>query len=375
MAIWDDYLNERLDKKREEGLLRSLVTSDGLIDFCSNDYLGLANHPSLKEISSTHLSSGSTGSRLISGNSKLAEDTESMIASYHNAEAALLFNTGYMANVGLFSCIASKDDCFISDEYIHASIIDGMRLNPAHRFKFRHNDMEDMERKLKLTNGRKFVAVESIYSMDGDAAPLPEIVELCNRYNAALIVDEAHATGIYGKDGKGLVSQYHLEEFVFARVHTYGKAMGLHGAAVLGSQVLRTFLINHARSFIFSTALPPHLYLQIQKAYKLLPDADREGLFNLINHFGDAIKGIQGLNFIDSSSPIQGIILGDNQRTISLANHLIEKGYFMKGILSPTVAKGTERIRICIHSFNTKEQIDEVVREVKSFAEENQLIP
>jgi 8-amino-7-oxononanoate synthase len=364
MGIWDAYLNERLTKKQEEGLLRTLVTSDGLIDFCSNDYLGFANHPSLKENLSINLGSGSTGSRLISGNSKLAEDTETMIASFHNAESALLFNTGYMANVGLFSCIATKDDCFISDEYVHASIIDGMRLNPAHRFKFRHNDLEDLESKLKLAKGRKFVAVESIYSMDGDAAPLPEIVELCKKYDSALIVDEAHATGIYGKHGEGLVSQFHLEEFVLARVHTYGKAMGLHGAAVLGSKALRMFLINHARSFIFATALPPHLYLQIQEAYRLLPDANRAILFNLINHFRAGIKGIEGIRFIDSSSPIQGIIIGDNYKTTALANHLRDKGFFIKAILSPTVPKGSERIRICIHSFNTKEQIDGFLNEV-----------
>ncbi len=217
------------------------------------------------------LPSGATGSRSITGNSQLAEETEQLIANFHGREAALIFNTGYMANVGLFSCIAGKGDTFISDEYIHASMIDGMRLSYANRLRFKHNDIADLEKKLKIATGNKIVAVESIYSMDGDEAPLKEIVAACKKHDALLIVDEAHATGVYGDKGDGLVCKYGLQNDVYAVVHTFGKALGLHGAVVTGSKVLRNFLLNQARSFIFTTALPPHNYLLVQKAYGLLP--------------------------------------------------------------------------------------------------------
>ena len=307
------------------------------------------------------LPSGATGSRSITGNSLLAEETEQLIANFHNREAALIFNTGYMANVGLFSCIAAKGDTYISDEFIHASIIDGMRLSYANRLRFKHNDLADLEKKLQLATGKKIVVVESIYSMDGDEAPLIEMAQLCKRYDALLIVDEAHATGLYGDKGNGLVCQYRLENEVYACIHTFGKAIGLHGAAITGSKVLRNFLINQARSFIYTTALPPHHYLQIQLAYQLLPSGKRKALHGLVDYFRQAIAVNKNINFINSHSPIQGIMVGDNFATKALSNHLVEKGFFVRPILSPTVPVGKERIRICIHSFNTKEEIEGLV--------------
>lgn len=365
----DDHLQKKLDKRKAEGLYRELVCPAGSIDFSSNDYLGFSQLPELiiPENFTSALKAGATGSRLISGNSPVAEDTEQMIAAFHHAEAALIFNSGYHANIGLFSCIASKDDTVISDEFIHASIIDGIRLSHARRFKFRHNSTVDLEKKLQLAGGNIFVVVESIYSMDGDEAPLTEVAALCEKYNAFLIVDEAHATGLYGTNGEGLVCQYNLEEKVYARIITFSKAIGLHGAAVTGSNVLRNFLINHARSFIYTTALPPHCYLQIQQAYKLLPFANREGLFQLINHFRKASSNFKNISFSISHSPIQGIVVGDNFKARSLANHLYSKGVFAKAILSPTVPAGTERLRICLHVFNTTEQIDKLLELVNEF--------
>ncbi len=362
--IFDQYLLQKLEEKKSIGTLRTLVHATGKIDFSSNDYFGFAQSGLLNEIEKNNLPSGATGSRSITGNSALAEETEQLIAQFHNREAALIFNTGYMANVGLFSCIAGKGDTFISDEYIHASMIDGMRLSYASRLRFKHNDVFDLEKKIKAAAGKKIVAVESVYSMDGDEAPLEKIAQLCKKYEALLIVDEAHATGFYGNKGHGLVCQHKLENDVYACIHTFGKAVGLHAAAVTGSNVLRNYLINQARSFIYTTALPPHNYLQIQKAYQLLPAADREGLASLINCFREATKKLTGVSFIDSHSPIQGIMVGDNFKTKALATYLFDKGFFVRAILSPTVPVGKERIRICLHSFNTKEQVDNLLNEV-----------
>jgi 8-amino-7-oxononanoate synthase len=362
---FDKFLQEKLDEREASGLLRTLTQVNSKIDFSSNDYLGFSQLPQLKIEDS--FPSGSTGSRLITGNPAIAEETEKMIAAFHGFEAALIFNTGYMANLGLLSCIATKNDTFISDEYIHASMIDGMRLGFPTRLKFRHNDVDDLEWKLIQAKGKKFVVIESVYSMDGDTAPLKEIVEMCKKHDALLIVDEAHATGVFGNKGEGLVAYYGLQKEVYACVYTFGKALGLHGAVITGSNTLRNYLINHARPFIYATALPPHIYTQVQSAYKLLPTADRKSLIELIDHFIEASKKIENIRFIESCSPIQGVIVGDNIKAKALATHLNKKGFFVKAILSPTVPAGMERLRICLHTFNTKEQVDQLLNEIKNF--------
>lgn len=367
---FDAYLQQKLDEKKTAGTLRSLIYADDKIDFSSNDYFGFAKSGLLTLDPDSYryeLPSGATGSRSITGNSQLAEATEQLIAAFHGREAALIFNTGYMANVGLFSCIAGKGDTYISDEYIHASMIDGMRLSYANRLRFKHNDIAGLEKKLANAAGRKIVAVESIYSMDGDEGPLKEIALVCKNHDALLIVDEAHATGVYGDKGDGLVCRYGLQNDVYAVVHTFGKALGLHGAVVTGSTVLRNFLLNQARSFIFTTALPPHNYLLLQKAYSLLPTADRNKLYGLVEYFRQKISEVKTIGFIESHSPIQGILVGDNFKTKALATHLFDKGFFVRPILSPTVPVGKERIRICIHSFNTLAEIDSLVAAIKNF--------
>ena len=368
---FDTLLQERLDDRESKNLHRSLTLNDSKIDFSSNDYLGFSKLPALKTKVDSALGAGSTGSRLISGNSGEAEKTEEIIARFHHAEAALIFNCGYMANVGLFSSIANKGDTIISDAYIHASIIDGIRLSLANKFKFSHNNIADLEQKLKRASGNKFVVVESLYSMDGDEAPLQLIADLCDKYHALLLVDEAHATGVFGNNGEGLVSKYQLQEKVFARVFTYGKALGLHGAAVTGSATLRNYLINFSRPFIYSTALPPHTCQQIQIAYQLLPQANRQPLFDLIDYFKNSVKTLSEYSFIDSPSQIQGIIIGDNTKAKNLSDYLLQKGMYAKAILSPTVPAGTERLRICLHSYNTTSQVDLLLEEIQNFLELN----
>ncbi len=247
----EDFLIKKIEERKSAGSLRQLKLVRGMVDFCSNDYLGLA---SLLKVGNPGLQLGSTGSRLLAGNYPLIEEVEMEIAEFHQSEAGLIFNSGYDANVGLLSCVAQKNDTIIYDSLSHASIRDGVRLSFAQSWAFNHNDLVDLEKKLQLATGQLFVVTESVFSMDGDKAPLVEIVELCKTYKAALVVDEAHATGIIGDKGAGLVQAMGLQQHCLARVHTFGKALGCHGAIVLGSKILRTYLINFARSLIYTTA-------------------------------------------------------------------------------------------------------------------------
>ncbi len=246
-------------------------------------------------------------------------------------------------------------------------MIDGMRLSTASRFRFRHNDVEDLRKKLDQATGRRIVVIESLYSMHGDRAPLKEIADVCDQCGAVLVVDEAHATGVYGERGEGLVTAEGLSNRVFACVFTFGKALGLHGAAVTGSTTLRNYLINFARPFIYSTGLPPQVYRQVQMAYRLLPSADRESLFRNVLYFRRKMGELTEVPFISGDSPIQGIVIGNNERATELASHLLRKGFYSKAILSPTVPPGSERLRICLHSFNTTDQIDLFLKEVSIF--------
>jgi len=355
----------KLEKAKQEGLLRKLFINTDKIDFCSNDYLGLAKGQTEQQECFKH--SGATGSRLISGNSIEAEKAEQYIAKYHGFEAALLFNSGYMANVGLCASISGKDDTFIVDELAHASIMDGVRLGLASKFNFKHNDLNSLENKLKIAKGQVFVFVESLYSMDGDEAPLMQIADLCEQYKAHLIVDEAHAVGVWGPDGKGLVCKHKLQDKVFACVYTYGKAFGLHGAAIVGSEVLRNYLINFSRTFIYSTALPSETYRQIHQTYLKLPEINRQPLFDLINYFKKKAQTLKGYSFIESNSQIQGIVVGENSKAVLLSEYLKQEGFFVIPIRSPSVPKGTERIRICLHIFNNFEQVDLLFEKLKKF--------
>lgn len=360
----DAKLQEALDVRKQDSLFRSLIVNEGMIDFCSNDYLSLARSEKLRTEVQNQLNSipslnGSTGSRSISGNTNFAEVLEKEIATFHLAEAGLLFNSGYDANLGLFSCIASKGDTLICDELIHASIIDGCRLSYANRFKFAHNDLNDLEKKLQQAKGSVFVAVESVYSMDGDISPLKEVADLCEKYQANLIVDEAHATGVFGEQGRGLVNEYGLEDKVFARVHTFGKALGAHGAIVVGSDTLRNYLINFARSFIFTTALPLSSLLHINYAYKELTaeELDTNALHTRIRLFKEQLELASDYYLIESRSPIQSLIIKGNEKTRAVASQLQQQGFDVRAILSPSVPVGKERLRISLHLHNTESQI------------------
>ena len=366
----ETYIQQKLTARQSAGNYRMLKPGNDLIDFCSNDYLGFARSAVLKENifaevnANPNTLNGSTGSRLISGNLTYTEELESKIAAVHQSEAGLIFNSGYDANLGLFSSLPQKGDTIIHDELIHASIIDGARLSHANRYTFRHNDLESLEGKLKQAKGICYVVIESVYSMDGDTPPIEAILTLTEQYAAHLIVDEAHAVGLYPY---GLVSHLGLQARIFARVVTFGKALGLHGAVVLGSDALRQYLINFARSFIYTTAASFHQIAAIKTAYDLLAKADDEiaQLRKNISLFKLGVSTTPG--YINSDSVIQCILLNSNQKAQALAQHLQETGFDVRAILSPTVAVGAERIRMCLHSFNTPEQISLLTATINNY--------
>ncbi len=351
----DSKLHKKLSERHEKGTLRSLSSFEGLVDFYSNDYLGWTQEP-ISFIGN----SGATGSRLISGNSKVAEESEAEIAKYFNSESALMFSSGYDANIGFFSAVPQKDDTILYDSEIHASVRDGIRMGIANSFSFRHNNLQHLEEKLsKTTSGAIYVAVESLYSMNGDTAPLNELVSLCERYSAYLIVDEAHAGGVLGEQGKGL--GFEFSNRIFARVITFGKAYGSHGACVLSNSDLRDYLVNFARSFIYTTALPNYVFSHNAAIVSNDENLSRmEMLQENLKYFRESMFGDSLPS--DTRSPIQIVPVGSINETKRLAERIISSGISVKPIFSPTVPEGKECIRICIHAFNTKEEMDRLIK-------------
>lgn len=359
----DKKLIQKIEDRKLKGTFRSLSCYTGIVDFYSNDYLGLSEIVSEIEVSKM----GSTGSRLISGNSPEAEECESFLSDFFNAEAALVFNSGYDANLGIFSSVPQKGDIVLYDEQIHASVRDGIRLSFARSFSFKHNDYKDLEKKLHRlkSNGTFYVAIETLYSMSGDFAPLKEISELCEEYNAELIVDEAHSGGLYGMNGIGVVSDQNLDNIIFARVITFGKAYGLHGAVILCSNDLKEYLVNYARSFIYTTALPPSVYSQIKIHVGADLNERRTRLFNNILFFRNEFAGFK----LSSSekSPIQILRFQTPEILNRISLELQKSNVGVKAILPPTVSSGNECLRICIHSFNTENEIVELKRKIIDF--------
>jgi 8-amino-7-oxononanoate synthase len=373
----EEKLIDDLKARSTSGLLRSLrVRNSDLVDFSSNDYLGLAHTTVLREsaekqfLKNYQSFSGAGGSRLLSGHYSWVEETENILAEFFSSDSALVLNSGYDANVSFFSAIPKKGDFVFYDELVHASIHDGMRLSFAKCVRFRHNDLEDLCNKIDLqnvSNASVFVAVESVYSMDGDFAPLKNLAEICSKKGFALIVDEAHAGGIFGENGRGLCNELGIVDQVYARLFTFSKAYGLHGAVLCGSKVMKDYLINYARPFIFSTALPPDSYFNMQVAVKLpFADTQRASLKELIKYFRKSIINMSG--FIQSYSAIQAFVVPGNNRVSMYAEELIRKGLDVRAVKSPTVKPGTERLRIILHSFNTINDINKLLAELSNLS-------
>lgn len=360
-----------LEERRDKGIYRKLYKKSG-IDFASNDYLGFARSDELFEITATEWDKlnlitkvGATGSRLATGNNEYVEWLEKEIAYFHRAEAGLIFNSGYTANLGLLSALVLPQDRVLYDAQIHASMRDGMILSKGASYPFRHNDLEHLEKRLKQQigkSGKTYVCVDSIYSCDGSKAPLKEICALCEKYHAHLIVDEAHATGIYGPNGKGLISEQSLEQKVFARVHTFSKALGVFGAIVLGSYQLIDFLINFSRPFVYTTALPFPVLVSIANAYTLLKKADlkRLCLFENIRLFREECNKSE-VAILQSETPIQPFLIKETKDLMQCAANSREVGLDLLPLRRPTVPKGYECLRICLHTYNTREEIQKCV--------------
>lgn len=379
MKRFPKSLSDKLAQREAANALRKLPIDSNRIDFSSNDYLGFSRSEVVFQDSHKYLANagiinnGATGSRLISGNHNLYKITEDLISQFHKAESALIFNSGYDANVGLFSSVLQKGDVILYDEYIHASIRDGIRLSNAKAYKFSHNDVADLERLLKransgLNDNEIYVVTESIFSMDGDSPDLEKLVHLVNEYDALLIIDEAHALGVAGEKGEGLIQCKNLQDKVFARIMTFGKGLGCHGAAVLGSPQLTAYLVNFARSFIYTTGLPPHSLATILTAYKHLEkhSSERKALNEIIGFFTSEIKRL-GLSdfFIESQSAIHCAVIPGNEKVKNISSVLQQHNFDVKAILSPTVPQRQERLRFCLHAYNTLQEITNVLELLK----------
>lgn len=359
-------LDQALAKRKQNLSYRELKDNTGMIDFTSNDYLGLARSSELAKIIHesalrSDIANGSTGSRLLSGHNLLTEQLEVRLAKLFKGERALLFNSGYTANLAVLSSLPQRNDTIIYDELAHACIKDGARLSLAKHFSFRHNDVNDLETKLKNASGQRFIAIESIYSMDGDTAPLQTIIQLSKQYNAIIILDEAHSTGVLGEGGNGMACFENLDKEIAIRIYTFGKAMGVHGACVVSNDITQKYLINFARPFIYTTAMTPHSIVAIDSAFVFL-GANLQLQLQLKEKIEAFTSGFTNpsLKKIDSNSAIQSIVIEGNQAVRNLSTSLMKKNLDCRPILSPTVKEGSERIRICLHAFNSKTEINQL---------------
>ncbi|MHC1566388.1 MAG: 8-amino-7-oxononanoate synthase [Candidatus Syntropharchaeia archaeon] len=369
-----DVLSEEIFSIKSSNLFRYLKTSGActsrtrvngkeVILLCSTNYLGLSTHPKVKKAcieAAERYGCGSGGSRLICGNTELHEKLEERIAKFKKTEAALVFNTGYMANIGVLSCIAREGDVIISDELNHASIVDGCRLSRADVKIYSHRNTEDLERILRDSGEYRLrlIVTESIFSMDGDIAPLREIADLAEEYDASLFVDEAHATGVIGKNGRGVVDLFGLKDRIEIQMGTLSKAIASSGGYVAGNSELIDFLINRARSFIFSTALPPPVVGSAIAAIDVIEkDEDRrKHLWENVNFFRKGLEEI-GVNVMGETQ-IVPILIGDARRTVEISEQLEREGVFVTGIRPPTVPPNTSRLRATIMATHTKEDLE-----------------
>lgn len=368
MTIIPKHWQEKLSKRVQNNSYRELKVFYGLIDFYSNDYLGIARNDKLSNLvniallgQKDHLN-GSTGSRLLSGNHIWARRCEYYLSQYYNSENALLFNSGYDANLGIMACIADRNDTIIYDELSHASIRDGIRLSVSRSYSFEHNNLADLRKKLQQATGQIFIVTESLFSMDGDLAPLNEMILIAKEFGAFMIVDEAHSVGVHGKNGAGLVNYLGLEKDVFIRIVTFGKGAGIHGAAAICSDEVKNFLVNFCRPFIYSTALPPDDCVAIMTAHEIMQEKeeDRQVLKNNIEYFRNRVRSAK-LNLIEGTGPICAIIVNGNEKVKKISNLLMQDGLGVLPVLSPTVPEGKERLRVIIHSYNSHQEMDQLI--------------
>lgn len=378
--IWDDFEKE-IEKMKKEGLFRSLkrvesaqgpevlLNGKKILLLSSNNYLGLADHPAVKEAMIRAIQQygvGSGASRLISGNMTLHEALEQKLAEFKGTEAALVFNSGYTANIGLIPCLARRDDLILADRLNHASLMDGCRLSKAAFLVYHHKEMGHLEMLLKKSRSdhrsqhRMFIVTDGVFSMDGDLAPLPDMIELAGRYSATVILDDAHGTGVLGKQGRGTVEHFGLERRSnLIQMGTLSKAVGVFGAYVAGRSELITYLINKARSFLYTTALPPAIAAAAIAALEIIQKEPelRAALWENQNYFVKGLKAL-GYDLVATETPIIPVLIGETGLAVQMANRLLDAGIYAPAIRPPTVPKGTGRIRFTVMATHTKSQLD-----------------
>lgn len=351
----DERLAARIEARREQGLLRKPAPVPAARVLCSNDYLGLRDDPALAHAASRAAHQHGTGagaSRLVSGTLPLHAAVEARLADWLRVERCVLFNSGYQANVGLLGALLEPGDLVVSDAWNHASLIDGIRLTKAERVVTPHSDVSAIDRALANWHGTgvALVIVEAIYSMDGDAAPLEALAEVCDRHGATLVVDEAHALGVVGEGGRGLVAKLGLEARVPVRVGTCGKSLGASGAFVAGSAALGAWLENAARSYVYSTAIAPPTLGAIEAAVDVLAAGERQSALQRQIAALRAALASYGWQVPDAASAIVPVIVGEPDVAVRLSEALLRRGWFVQAIRPPTVPPGTSRLRVTVQA-------------------------
>lgn len=375
-----DFVKHELVRLRAQGLLRGLKTISAIkgarvkidskwyLSFCSNDYLGLAQDQSLKQSvykSVQKFGSGSGASRLLAGTLSCHQELEQAIARFKHAEAALVFTSGYIANLSVITTLISKNDLIFCDELNHASLVDSARLTKAKLYVYKHRDMNDLEtglKKARSKKGRRFIITDAVFSMDGDLAPLLSITRLVREYHAYTIIDEAHGTGVLGEHGRGAAEHFGVEKKIDIIIGTLSKAGGSLGGFVTGSRKLMSYLASKGRPFIYTTALPPAVCAAGIQGLRLIqsrPDL-RKRLWDNTQYFKSQLR-VRGFDLRGSATPIIPVMIGSEKKTLHIANALWKKGFFIPAIRPPTVPKGQSRLRLTFTALHTKKHLDQLL--------------
>ena len=378
--IRSQALYRRLRLVRGAQSARVQVEGKEVVLLSSNNYLGLTDHPALKEAAIralAHYGCGAGASRSISGTMEPHKELEERIARFKGCEAALLFSNGYMANVGVLTTLVEEGDLILSDEFNHASIVDGCRLSRAEVRVYRHRDMNHLEDLLKTSTQqrRRLIVTDGVFSMEGDIAPLPQIRELADRYGALIMVDDAHATGVLGEAGRGTAEHFGLMGQIEIQMGTLGKALGVFGAYVAGRKVLIEYLINRCRTFMYTTALPPAVASIGITALKIVETEPqrRKKLWENTHYFREKLREM-GFDTLGSETPIVPILIGDNALTMEADRRLMERGVFAQGIRPPTVPPQSARLRTSLMATHTKEDLDLALEGFREVGKELKLI-
>jgi len=388
-----EFLKEKIQELKEQGVYRKLPVLEGpneaevilngkkVINLSSNNYLGFANHPRLKKASIEAIEKYGVGAgavRTIIGNMTIHEELEKLLAEFKREEAAMVFQSGFNCNAGTIQAITEKGDLIISDELNHASIIDGTRLSRADKAIYKHSDMDNLEKILKENRDKYrniLIITDGVFSMDGDIAKLPEIVELAEKYEAMTYVDDAHGSGVLGESGRGTVDHFGLHGRVDFSIGTLSKAIGVVGGYVAGSKTMQEWLNHRGRPILFSTSLTPASVGAIMEAIKMLMESTEytDRLWKNARYFKQKL-GTLGFNTGHSETPITPVIIGDEAKTMEFSRKLFDNGVFVSGIVFPTVPKGTGRVRCMVTAAHTEEQLDRAVQAFEKVGKEMNIL-